>query len=493
MPWRIGLLALALLCACKNDGNGIEIDEDTNGSDTDPGNDTDVTDGLDADGDGLPDELDCDDTNPAVYTGATEVCDGIDNDCDGLVDQNDPDTTAPLWYADADDDGWGNDGSSIRSCERPDGYVEHAGDCNDGDSDYHPGAWESDCADPNDYNCDGFVGAVDNDGDGYIACRECDDGDITVHPEATEVCNDVDDDCDGDVDSDDDDVIGESTWYDDEDADGYGDPGEAREECDQPAGSVANANDCQDGNAAVNPSAAEQCDGIDNDCDGLVDGDDPDASGSATWYADADGDGYGNDTSTIESCNKPEGYVAAGGDCHDGDASVSPGDAEQCSNGVDDDCDGLVDTADPSAGTVWYVDADGDGFGDEDAPTVSSCTQPAGYVSNRNDCDDSDPAVNPTATEICNGIDDDCDGDEDDDDESLSGAPTWYLDDDGDEYGDPDRTREQCEDPGGDWVDNGDDCDDDDEDIHPSAPEICDNGDDDDCDGDTDEDACIGG
>ncbi|MCP4917133.1 MAG: hypothetical protein GY913_09430, partial [Proteobacteria bacterium] len=141
--------------------------------------------------------------------------------------------------------------------------------------------------------------------------------------------------------------------------------------------------------------------------------DDPDVSDPATWYLDVDGDGVGGDAFTWESCDAPSGYVDTSDDCDDADATAYP-DAEEVCDGDDEDCDGVVDE-----GTVglspWHADTDGDGFGDAD-DSSEACDAPSGYVADDSDCDDGDAEVNPDATEVCNGLDDDCDGDADPDD-----------------------------------------------------------------------------
>jgi len=192
----------------------------TDSGDTDPND-------LDADGDGVPATDDCDDGNASVYPGADELCDGLDNDCDGEVDEG----AVGTYYADADGDGFGDENESIESCEPGSGYVSNSGDCNDDDARYYPGAPEEDCTDPNDYNCDGSTGYADVDGDGYAACVECDDTDAAINPGAAEVCDGVDNDCDGSIDED---VADSSVWYADADGDGFGDPGTAVTACDAP-------------------------------------------------------------------------------------------------------------------------------------------------------------------------------------------------------------------------------------------------------------------
>jgi hypothetical protein len=128
----------------------------------------------DLDGDGYAKGADCNDGDGAVNPGADEVCDGSDNDCDGLVD---PDGSAGggTFFADEDGDGYGDDGVTVEACAAPEGYVELAGDCDDGDASFNPLATEDDCTDPTDYNCDGSTGFADADGDGFAACEECDD------------------------------------------------------------------------------------------------------------------------------------------------------------------------------------------------------------------------------------------------------------------------------------------------------------------------------
>jgi MYXO-CTERM domain-containing protein len=221
---------------------------------------------TDADGDGYAACLECDDSNAAVYPGAVEVCDGLDNDCDGNIDLNAVDATS--WYTDADGDTYGDAGSTaLLACIGPTGTVSDSTDCNDADPATFPGAPES-CTDTVDYNCDGSIGSVDNDADGYIACLECNDADAAVHPGASEVCDGIDNDCDGNTDVN---AVDASVWYADQDQDSYGDPSVTEVACDQPAGDVDNGSDCLDQNNTVYPGAPELCDGIDNNCDTAVD------------------------------------------------------------------------------------------------------------------------------------------------------------------------------------------------------------------------------
>jgi hypothetical protein len=227
-----------------------------------------------------------------------------------------------------------------------------------------------------------------------------------TRPDDTDDTDDTDDACDTDA---------PPLWYTDADGDGYG-AGAGQGACDPPAGTVDNAEDCDDADPGTHPDADEVCnDGRDDDCDRLADDLDPDLTGASTWHRDADGDGFGEADDGALRCDAAAPYVPNGTDCDDADPAVFPGAGERCDGaGGDEDCDGLVDGADPDAdpGTFrsWYADADGDGWGDDDA-TTSACDAPAGHAAEAGDCDDGDSSVRPDAEEICaNGVDDDCDG-----------------------------------------------------------------------------------
>ena len=125
-----------------------------------------------------------------------------------------------------------------------------------------------------------------------------------------------------------------------------------------------------------------------------------------TFYADADKDGYGNATSSVEACTQPAGYVVVSGDCNDGDAAINPGATEIC-NGLDDNCNRQ---ADENVLKTYYADVDSDSYGNA-ASSIESCSQPKGYVTNSLDCNDANSSSYPGSTEICsNSLDDDCDG-----------------------------------------------------------------------------------
>ena len=262
-------------------------------------------------------------TLPACDT--KDVCDGIDNDGDGYYDEDhEYEEEIRPFYVDADGDGYG-----------------------DVDFVVSPPIWA--CAAPE--------GLVSNN-------LDCDDADGDRHPDTPEVCNGIDDDCNLMVDEN----VGD-TYFTDADGDGYGDPDGVVVSCDEPAGVVTNPDDCDDTEAAAYPGNAEVCDGVDNDCDGVLDADE-------TTDADADG-------------------AVACEDCDDEDPARTPGAVEEC-DGVDNDCDEDV--------PVGEVDLDGDGF--------LACAE----------CDDADASSYPGAFEICDGVDSNCDGYADDADLDGSGT-----------------------------------------------------------------------
>lgn len=137
--------------------------------------------------------------------------------------------------------------------------------------------------------------------------------------------------------------------------------------------------------------------------------------------------------------------------------------------------DSACDTATP---TLWYLDADGDGFGDP-VVTLISAEVREGYVLDDTDCDDDDPSVHPGAAETCDGVDNNCSGDESD----ASDVLVWHADADGDGYGAADSARYACEQPAR-YLSDDTDCDDRYATVHPGADEICDDGLINDCDDD---------
>ena len=212
---------------------------------------------------------------------------------------------------------------------------------------------------------DTAVPEVDADGDGYASTVDCDDADPEIHPGAEELCDAIDNDCDGFVDDDDADLADGQSWWLDEDNDGYGADDSELRACDQPEGYKAQGGDCDDSDDTVNPAKREECDGIDNNCDGEVDEDG--ALWSETYYEDADGDGYGDASSSRLVCEADSGWVLDDDDCDDGDAGVYPG-APELVEGVDEDCDGLFDEHTPD--DAWAV-IEGESAGDRAGRALS--------------------------------------------------------------------------------------------------------------------------
>jgi hypothetical protein len=283
---------------------------------------------LDADGDTFPSAdyggTDCNDADPEVNPRAVEVCDGVDNDCNGLVNDADPGAVGVDWYLDGDGDGAGDALVHLRSCQRLGGegertpWVHNADDCDDQDPEQHPG----------------------------------------------------------------------QTWLLDGDGDGYGTVGRSLDQCGRPPAFVAApkgvsldacglACDCDDTNREIRPGAAERCNEVDDDCDGIADQDDPDL-GVARWYVDEDGDGYGAQGSIPTRCDTTD-RVPNASDCDDDRAERNPAAAETYYDAVDDNCNAADD-----------FDADGDG---DPHPQ---------------DCDDGVPWMYHGAPELCSGVSEGC-------------------------------------------------------------------------------------
>ena len=468
---------------------------------------------LDADGDGfgdaaspvscisgdpttVSDKTDCDDTSSMYHTGASEWCDGVDNDCNGVAD-DDYAIDATVWYADYDGDTYGDVSVYQSACDAPIDHVEGGGDCDDGDGSTSPEGVEvcdgldNDCsglADDNDAGCAGEPPA-EEEGGGDAAELPGDTGGgspvVDTGDSAPEL---VDTGTSGgggggEIPADDDDGTPTpeactGTWYADADGDGYGDPLDAVTGCAPDESYVRNDDDCDGSDVAVNPESEEACDGLDNDCDGVTD--EADADDAPAWYGDGDGDGYGIGSDMERACDAPTGYVTDAGDCDDADAMVSPGGVEVC-DGVDNDCNEGTDEVSSIDVLTWHFDSDGDGYGGPNLRT--SCTQPTDAYPTGDDCDDNDVSISPAGTEICNDIDDDCNGAADDG--ATVGAQYWYADADADGYGDAASPLWSCSTPLG-YVADDTDCDDTDPGASPAHSERCDEVDND-CDGEIDE------
>ena len=275
----------------------------------------------------------------------------------------------------------------------------------------------------------------DNDGDGFTYCtNDCNDSDPAIRPDAIDICDGVDQNCSGDES----DVAGSLLFYMDIDGDGFGNPNEQVMVCEGSSEMVINDLDCDDTNPDIHPNALEICDLIDNDCDLAIDQADPnfDSSTLVTYYEDIDGDGYGATGATgIDACEPPidsgtgHPYASNDEDCDDSHVSVYLHAPELC-DGIDNDCDGDVDDK-PSDAVQYFLDADGDGYGD-DSTMVIECSDPSDsnntYVTQGGDCDDSDTDFHPGAVDTCDGLDQNCSGDESD----VAGNNIFYIDLDGD-------------------------------------------------------------
>ena len=488
------VVLLSAVIACRSDTEKFPIDPVDDG----------IIETVDADGDGFFSDEDCDDSNAQVNPGVDEVCDGVDNNCNGDVDEG----VLEAYFQDGDADGYGDPESVVVACDSPEGFVPFSSDCDDTDTTVYPSAEE--LCDGVDNDCNGEIDEgvgelvyLDRDVDGYgddeestLMCDliegyasiggDCDDRNTTVYPSAEEVCDGIDNDCNTQIDE-----GVTNLYYQDDDGDGYGNPQVTLESCERPVGTVENSYDCDDTDDTISPSNFEECgDGIDNNCDGNFDEDG--ALGSTAWYFDGDLDGYGSGVAVL-ACVGSVDYVSNNADCDDADGLISPVASEICDGGIDNDCNGLSDDLDGGVinGSVWYLDYDQDGEGGSQY-SMTGCLPPSGYVAGSVDCDDGNASVNSTALEVCDGLDNDCDGLTDDDDTTViyQTSDVVYSDLDGDGYGDSASLALACT-PSANQSLNAEDCDDTDALVNPMALEVCD-GIDNDCNTQIDEGLALG-
>ncbi len=452
---------------------------------------------------------DCNDGSATIKPGGTESCNGADDNCNSVTDEAGAQGCG-LLLRDTDGDGFGLALDALCLCNPTSNYrATVGGDCDDSRTDVNPGATEvcdgrdNDCNavadDPNTTGCTAYFTDVDGDtwGAGASQCLcapvglvtasragDCNDLVASANPGGTERCNQVDDDCDSATDEGN--AEGCTSFLRDVDGDAFGVTGDAQCVC--TAGPVYRAvlgGDCADNNAQRNPGRSEVCNGVDDDCDSSTD---PDGSdGCLLRYRDGDDDNFGVSEDLRCLCSVAAPWDAqVGGDCNDNNGAIKPGVAETC-NGIDDDCDGLIDEVGASGCTTFYLDADGDRVGVV-SQSLCLCSAQAAYSATAvGDCDDGDARRTPGKTESCNLIDDDCDLNVDED--NSVGCQNFWEDVDDDTFGVDGSQRCLCAPDDDHTATRIGDCDDLRSNVNNSAIEICDSVDND-CDGVVDESAC---
>jgi hypothetical protein len=415
-----------------------------------------------------------------------EVCDGLDNDCDGEVDEDTPDLdqdgTPDCMDDDMDGDEVPNEKDNcpeISNGEQIDSDADMQGDAcdNDDDNDNVADADDNCVLMPNfeqsDIDDDGIGDLCDDDKDGDGVPNKTDNCPEVVNPDQEDLDdNGVGDACSDDLDGDgvpnsgdncplksnggqlDTDGDGQGNVCDDDD-DGDGDP---------------DVSDCNPLDNAIHQGAQEICNGLDDDCNQIID--DEKAEGCITFYLDNDGDSFGQEAVSKCLCG-PKGNFSTtkAGDCNDGEPKANPASMEVC-DFVDNDCDGQVDQVGAGGCLSYYKDSDNDGFGlsgtqqCQCGPTAERPTKKGG------DCDDVNPNAYPGGTEYCGNGDENCDGLIDE--VGAKGCVTYFYDVDGDGWGNEEQSQCRCK-PGNLYTSlKPGDCDDGNKLTNPTAVEICD-------------------
>lgn len=492
-------------------------------------------------------DLDCDDGNAMIYSGAIEVCDELDNNCNGTADEG---LETKKYFSDFDEDSFGDVSDSIASCRQVSGYVEDSTDCND--DDYLINSKASELCDGIDNNCSGEVDEglifydfyLDHDADGFgdinvtqkscedaiqgyaLNSQDCDDNNFSVNPTVNESaiksdrqCSDgIDQNCDGQ------DVICDIR---DADEDGFN--------------SVEfGGADCDDSRKFIYPNAVETCDSFDNNCDGQVDEgyvlggvcqvgigecrragsmvcsadgestqcsvvagtpkvelcdskdndcdgfSDDDAVDMIKWYADKDSDGYGSDTASIVSCYTISDFVDDNADCDDNNFQSRPNKREIC-DGIDNNCNKYIDEG---CFCTPQLEICGDGIDQDCNGKDLACDADLdldqdGYTPLSGDCNDDDPESRPNADEYCDNQDNDCDGVVDN--STAVDARTWYYDFDNDGFGGIMPQGRACHAIDPEWIEVTGDCNDNNYYTNPDWFEECGDNIDNNCDGQIDE------
>ena len=377
---------------CDGLDNNCNTQVDEGFADTDYDGQSNCVD-TDDDNDGDPDTTDCDPLNANVYNGGLEACDGLDNDCNGKTDEG---------FKDFDGDGMA-DCVDIDTDEDGDPDTEDCAPFNP--AIYHGATEVCDGTDNNcnaavdegwpDYDQDGMANCIDpdDDNDGDLDEDDCAPLDSSMNSKVVENCDGLDNNCNGKIDE----------GYPNYDGDGEADCIDFDDDNDGDPDVV----DCDPLSAQAYHGAKEACDGIDNDCNMVID--DPDAAGCAIFYKDKDEDGWGM-TNKYQCLCGPDGEYSASqpGDCDDSTWATNPNGAEVC-NSQDDDCDGINDNEGSLGCKDYYMDPDSDGYGSGEP--ICICWPNNIYTTKTTgDCDEESPSVNPGAAELCDQIDNNCDG-----------------------------------------------------------------------------------